>query len=112
MSFSEECAVWVVPVDGLATPIVAAGEYAVAVESIVTIFVVLLVLGVVAGSFGRARDKAMARRIGDEVAARTATDPILLLAELERLRQDGAINDEEFERQKIRILGSPGPESV
>jgi hypothetical protein len=54
----------------------------------------------------------MARRIGDEVAARTATDPILLLAELERLRQAGVVSDEEFEQQKARILGSPGPEPV
>jgi Short C-terminal domain len=91
---------------------VATGEYAAAVESIVTIFVVLLVSGVVAGLFGRARDRAMARRIGDEVAARTATDPILLLAELERLRQAGVVSDEEFEQQKARILGSPGPEPV
>jgi hypothetical protein len=82
------------------------------VKSIVTIFVILLVLGVVAGLFGRARDKALAHRIGDEVVARTETDPVLLLAELERLRQAGAVSDEEFEQQKARILGSPGPESV
>ncbi|NUS00136.1 MAG: hypothetical protein HOV77_03825 [Hamadaea sp.] len=79
-------------------------------KTIITIFVVLLVVSVVLGLLGRARDNAMARRIADEVAARMATDPVLLLAELERLRQVGAVNDEEYAQQKARILSSPaGP---
>lgn len=104
------------PSDGLATacravcraPVPLASscvcKYAVFVDTILPLLGALTVFGVVFGLFSRAHDRAQARRIAEEVAARTSHDPVLLLAELQRLREVGAVSDEEFQQQKARIL--------
>ncbi|MCP2322300.1 hypothetical protein HDA40_000807 [Hamadaea flava] len=70
------------------------------------------VLATLAIVLGILRVRWLARRIGEEVADRAAhlapqspPDPVLLLAELQRLHEEGVVTEEEFEREKARIVG-------
>ena len=70
---------------------------------------VVIVLAIIAFALGHARDRSLARKIGEEVGAKqppTGDDPIVLLEKLHRLQLDGALTDEEYERQKKRLLES------
>lgn len=67
---------------------------------------VIIVLAIIAFVLGRTRDSWMAKRIGEEVSKADAEDPVVLLEKLQRLREAGALTDEEFEAQKARILGN------
>jgi hypothetical protein len=66
----------------------------------------IVVLAIIAVALGVLRNAHLARSIGREVNAhRPAEDPVVLLEKLNRLRETGALTEEEFETQKARILG-------
>lgn len=69
---------------------------------------VLIGIGLISARQRHERDLAdrVGRRMGESLQSpRTPDeDPVILLEKLQRLRERGAITDEEFEEQKARIL--------
>ena len=66
---------------------------------------ILLLLGIIAGIIVLIV-KLTTRNSGNESTYQSATDPLDQLASLNKLKQDGALSEVEFEIEKRKVLGN------